>query len=162
VDTVNSEHTHAAGVEVIDCDKYGHTAYLKDGGACYDPLIQVFGSAIVDEETGEIDRKKLGTMTVRVAWARGLVTLSLSLASGAVVFAKTAEGQAALQRLNSIVWPHIIASVQRDLREARRSRNVSIAFVEAAIMLEAGWYEVMDEVWLIVASERVRSPASVT
>lgn len=50
------------GVEVIDCDKYGHSAYVKDGGACYQPLINAFGSDILDPDTLEVDRKKLGTL----------------------------------------------------------------------------------------------------
>nr|CAG4640966.1 EOG090X0864 [Eulimnadia texana] len=66
----------------------------------------------------EIDRKKLGP----------------------IVFQNKAE----LQKLNSLVWPEI----RRLYLEEIESSNSSVVVLDAAILLEAGWDEDCDEVWV--------------
>jgi phosphopantetheine adenylyltransferase / dephospho-CoA kinase len=47
------------GVATIDCDQLGHATYLK-GTETFNEIIKIFGQDIVDDQTGQIDRKKLG------------------------------------------------------------------------------------------------------
>ena len=48
------------GAPIIDCDKLGHVAYIK-GTKAFDALVAAFGrDQIVDEASGEVDRRKLG------------------------------------------------------------------------------------------------------
>jgi dephospho-CoA kinase len=74
---------------------------------------------------GEIDRKSLG----------------------AIVFADPAR----LEELNRIVHPLIRAEVERRVAAARSEGDVPGIVVEAAILLEAGWRDLVDEVWVVSA-----------
>ncbi len=119
----------AMGAEVIDADKVGHAAY-DPGTEGFRRVVAAFGSGIVGAD-GTIDRKKLG----------------------ARVFSEPGQ----IERLNAIVHPPIRAEIERRLAVARKRGEVQLAVVEAAILLEAGWRPLVDEVWLVTASrETVR------
>jgi len=104
------------GAAVIDCDKLGHQAYRK-GSSCLDGLVAAFGSGILDEATGEVDRRRLG----------------------ALVFADPDKRN----QLEQMVWPEIKALA---LAEIRKTSGVVV--MEAAILLEAAWDDIVDEVWV--------------
>ena len=72
-------------------------------------------------DDGEIDRRKLG----------------------AIFFSSESEKE----RLNGIVWP-IIA---KDLQLLIDSSTSKVLFIEAAVLIEAGFDDLVDEVWCIVA-----------
>ena len=110
-----------AGAYVIDADKLGHLAYAKDT-ECFQALVNHFGSVIVDAGTGEVDRKALG----------------------GIVFSDPNE----MQNLNRIVWPAIRALLEDRIQQVRGSDDCPpVIVVEAAVMLEAGWTDLADEVW---------------
>jgi dephospho-CoA kinase len=48
------------GVAVLDTDQVAH-AVMKKGEAAYGPVVEAFGSGVLDDD-GEIDRKKLGLL----------------------------------------------------------------------------------------------------
>jgi phosphopantetheine adenylyltransferase/dephospho-CoA kinase len=115
-------------VEIVDCDKLGHAAYLK-GTDAYDKLVAAFGAdKIVDEATGEVDRRRLG----------------------GIVFSDPAH----METLNSIVWPAI-----RDLALIKMKQlaaaGVQVCVMEAAVLLEASWDDITDEVWVVIVPEAV-------
>ena len=116
------------GAPIIDADKVGHAIYQPDGPA-YQDMIDAFGRGILAPD-GAIDRKKLGP----------------------IVFADPA----ALKRLNSIVHPKMFAQM-REMVAAMRARGERKPIViEAAILIEANWQTLFDEIWLVIASkERV-------
>ena len=61
--------------------------------------------------------------------------------------------KAALQRLNAIVHP----AVKADFAEWCRKRSAEpVLFIESAILLEAGFSDSVDEIWLVTAPEAVR------
>lgn len=61
--------------------------------------------------------------------------------------------KAALQRLNAIVHP----AVKADFAEWCRKRSAEpVLFIESAILLEAGFSDTVDEIWLVTAPETVR------
>lgn len=116
------------GALVWDADVIGHSVY-EPGMPARDELVAAFGSAIVGPD-GKIDRKALGR----------------------IVFADTA----ALKCLNAIVHPRIFERMEAMVREARAAGERRLIVIEAAILIEAGWQNSVDEVWLVVASrERV-------
>jgi dephospho-CoA kinase len=118
----------ALGAEVIDADRVGHSVY-EPGTRGFDAVAEAFGPEVVGGD-GRIDRRKLG----------------------ALVFADPEK----LAQLNAIVHPLIRAEIERRVDTARRSASVPAAVVEAAVLLEAGWDVLVDEIWLVVASrERV-------
>jgi dephospho-CoA kinase len=112
------------GAPIIDADKVGHAIYALDGPA-YPDMIAAFGEGILAPDR-TIDRKKLGP----------------------IVFADPA----ALKRLNSIVHPKMFARM-REMVDAMRTRGERTPIViEAAILIEANWQPLFNEIWLVVAS----------
>ena len=110
----------ALGAVIINADDVGHQAY-KPGSESWREVVEAFGDDIV-HPNGEIDRRKLG----------------------AIVFSD--PGQVA--RLNKIMHPRMARIVATQL-EALRSQGTPVAVVEAALLFEAGWDSLVDEVWAI-------------
>lgn len=109
------------GAEVIDADRVGHEVYLP-GTPGWDQVVAAFGRGIVGAD-GTIDRKSLG----------------------AIVFADRSK----LAELNAIVHPLIAQAVAQ--RVAHGSAMGKPIVVEAAVLIEANWNALVDEVWLVVA-----------
>jgi dephospho-CoA kinase len=112
------------GAPIIDADKVGHEIYLP-GTPAYRELLAAFGEGILAAD-GTIDRRKLGP----------------------VVFADPA----ALARLNAIVHPKMYARMGEMVAAMRRAGETRPIVVEAAILIEAKWQPMFDEIWLITAS----------
>jgi len=112
----------ARGAAFVNADLVGHRSYLK-GTPPYERLIEAFGREIVGED-GEIDRQKLGRR----------------------VFADPEDRR----RLDDIVWPAMAEMMARDLDELR-AKGSRVAVLEAAILIEAGWQWLVDEIWVVVA-----------
>ena len=114
------------GALVMDADKLGHEAYAPNT-ACYHDVVAAFGEDIVAPD-GEIDRKKLG----------------------AKVFADPAQRR----RLEGIVWPWMRETMRRRL-ETLRADGTAVVVLEAAVLIEAGWQSLVDQVWLVTTSRAV-------
>lgn len=114
------------GALVIDADKVGHEAYAP-GSGCYEAVIEAFGRDIVGEG-GEIDRKALG----------------------AKVFGNPDERR----RLEGIVWPWMRATMERRLA-GLRDEGVPVVVLEAAVLIEADWIPIVDQVWLVTVSPEI-------
>ena len=112
------------GAMVIDADTVGHQAY-QPGTETWKDVVAAFGEGVVAAD-GSIDRKKLG----------------------AIVFGETG----ALERLNWIVHPRMYDMMAEQIEEYRR-QGVKVVVLDAAILIEANWTPLVDEVWLTVASE---------
>ena len=106
------------GAEVINADQVGHEAYTAHTES-WNAVVDAFGRDILQPD-GEIDRRKLG----------------------AIVFADPAQ----LAKLNGIMHPRM-ADMVAEKTEQMRSRGVQVVVVEAALMFEAGWETLVDEVW---------------
>ena len=113
------------GVLTIDADKLGHRAYEK-GTPCYLKLIENFGDSIVAED-GEINRRKLGE----------------------IVFSASSK----MTELTGIVWPEIrkmlIAELEMIKSGANSDSPAPVVAIEAAVMIEAGWQDVVDVLWVL-------------
>lgn len=116
------------GAPIIDADKVGHAIYAPDGPA-YSEVVAAFGHRILASD-GTIERSKLGP----------------------IVF----SDPDALKRLNSIVHPKMFARMRDIIQELRAGGEQNPIIVEAAILIEANWQPLFDEIWLVTASkERV-------
>lgn len=116
----------AEGAVVIDADKVGHEAYRR-GSGCYDEVVAAFGPDVVGAD-GEIDRKALG--------------------------AKVFGDRERRKRLEGIVWPWMRRTM--DLRlGALRAQGVPVVLLEAAVLLEADWVPLVDQVWLVTVAPGV-------
>ena len=106
------------GAVVIDADQLGHHAYTPHTEIWYE-VVKAFGEGIL-QSSGEIDRKQLG----------------------AIVFADPEQ----LARLNGIMHPRMARMVSQQI-EKLREEGASAVVVEAAVLFEAGWDSMVDEVW---------------
>ena len=114
------------GAVIIDADKIGHAAY-KPHTETWQELLDAFGDGIL-KKNGEIDRKRLGE----------------------IVFADPD----ALSRLNRIVHPRMREMMREEI-EQLRGEGVAVVVLEAAVLIEADWIDLADEVWVAVAPEDV-------
>ncbi len=112
------------GALVIDADRVGHEIYLP-GKEAWRQVTAAFGPEIVAADQ-TIDRKKLGS----------------------IVFGSPE----ALQRLNAIVHPLMFQDIARRIQDTRAAGFSGPIVVEAAILIEASWRPLVDEVWLVEAS----------
>ena len=120
--TLVSETLGELGATIINADLVGHEAY-SPGTETWRAVVDAFGDDIVGDD-GQIVRPKLG----------------------AIVFSDPAK----LELLNSIVWPRIYAMMEERIA-ALASDGVEIVVVEAALLIEAGWTPIADEVWVLTA-----------
>jgi dephospho-CoA kinase len=126
------------GALVIDADKVGHEAYAP-GSDCYAAVVSAFGPDVVNAD-GEIDRKALGGK----------------------VFGNPEQRK----RLEGIVWPWMKATMAERLDKIR-AEGTPVVVLEAAVLIEADWIPITDQVWVVivppgVARERVMQRNSLT
>jgi dephospho-CoA kinase len=113
------------GAFIIDADKVGHEIYLP-GKEAWHQVTAAFGRDILAADQ-TIDRKKLG----------------------AIVFAS----DEARKKLNSIVHPLMFQDIRRRIREKRAEGFMKLIVVEAAILIEANWLPLVEEVWVVVTGK---------
>jgi dephospho-CoA kinase len=111
------------GACVIDADSVGHGIYAP-GTEGWRRVVKDFGQQVVAGD-GTIDRKRLGT----------------------IVF----SDRGALARLNALLHPLIGAEIRRLIEEKRSGGWTAPIVVEAAILVEASWQSIFDEVWVVTA-----------
>ncbi len=116
-----ARHLGTLGAHVIDADRLGHRAYEPGTGA-HQAVIEAFGEEVRGAD-GHIDRKQLG--------------------------AKVFGDAAALGRLTDIVWPEIRRLAQAEIAAAQAARPDGVVVLEAAVLLEAGWQDAVDETWVV-------------
>ena len=117
-----TEAFQSLGAAVINADLLGHDAYLP-GTIGFEEVVTEFGQEIVGSD-GEIDRKKLGP----------------------IVFSDSSK----MDRLNEIMHPLIRDLIDERLVSLESSQN-KVAVVEAAILIEAGWKSLFDEIWVVIS-----------
>lgn len=140
-----ARHLRELGAHVIDADVLGHRAY-EPGSLAHARIAEVFGPDVVAPD-GRIDRKALG----------------------AKVFGQPSE----LRKLTDIVWPAIRRLAAQEIAQARalaqpasRTRAMTdtpeaayagapVIVLEAAVLIEAGWQDLGDEVWVNVVDREV-------
>ena len=119
-----SEILAQRGAVIIDADKIGHEAY-RPQTKVWREVVDAFGTDIL-KENEEIDRKKLGE----------------------IVF----HDPQALARLNEIMHPEMHSMMKEEI-ERLRTEGVDMVVLEAAVLIEANWTDLVDEVWVTVAPE---------
>ena len=118
-----ARHLETRGALMIDADKLGHRTYEPDTEA-FRKVVEAFGDDIVGDD-GQINRRALGGK----------------------VFGNPGE----LDRLTGIVWPEIRKMALAEIDAARTEGKTKAVVLEAAVLLEAGWQDIVDEVWVVYA-----------
>jgi dephospho-CoA kinase len=96
-------------------------ATYAKGTPGFDQVLETFGDKVVGGD-GEIDRRVLGGL----------------------VFGEPD----ALQQLTDIVWPLTRARIEA-IKAEEATRDVLV--FEAAVLIEAGWWDLVDQVWVVTA-----------
>ncbi|NOK63224.1 MAG: dephospho-CoA kinase [Chloroflexi bacterium AL-W] len=109
------------GAHVIDADVVVHKLQAP-GQLVYDQIVAAFGTDILTEPGGPIDRRQLG----------------------AIVFAHPDQ----LRKLEQIVHPAVRAHNLAWLEEVRQQGG-GVAVIDAIKLLESGWKTHCDAVWVV-------------
>ena len=113
---------------VIMADRVAHQLE-EPGEACYEPLKALLGTEILDA-SGKIDKKEMA----------------------ARIFG---DGELLL-KVNGIVHPAVKAYLTEQIEKERAKGQLKWLFIEAALLIEEGYAEILDELWYIHAEEAVR------
>ena len=109
------------GAAIIDADRLGHRSY-EPGTPGFQKVVNAFGHDIVGKD-GVVDRRILG--------------------------GKVFGAPEQIERLNNIVWPEIRALIKDEIKQIRSQDKDAIIVLEAAVLLEAKWQDLCDEIWVI-------------
>lgn len=130
----------AGKTEILDFIRrhYRCRIYLADevarliqqpGQACYEKITALLGTGILKED-GSVDRGKMA--------ARIFVDNEL------------------LKKVNAIVHPAVRKYLENAVEEARAEKETELFFIEAALLIENGYRNYVDEMWYIYAPVEVR------
>lgn len=114
--------------EIWLADEVAHLVKMR-GTSCYDALVHLLGEDVVAPD-GEIDKAKMAD--------------------------KIFADEAVLEQVNALVHPAVQEFILDKLSAARANPEVELFFVEAALLIEAGYGDLVDEMWYIYADEKVR------
>lgn len=115
------------GAFVIIADIVGHY-FMEPGQEVFDKIVEHFGTEILTK--GKIDRKKLGEAS----------------------FKKEKE----INFLNSIIHPCVKNYILQQIEEQKRKQENSCIVIEAALLIEAGYLSLCDEMWYVTADDFIR------
>ena len=101
----------------------------KPGMPCYEPVIATLGRQILQED-GTINNKKMAE----------------------AIFASSEK----LAQINAIIHPAVRTYIMEQIRLERESGVNDFFFLEAALLIEEHYDEVLDELWYVYANEQVR------
>lgn len=114
------------GAIIIDADKLGHEVYIP-GTEAFGRIIDCFGQQILGID-GFINRAELGK----------------------IVFSNPLD----MKKLTDIVWPEIRKLIIIEIDAIRNEHGqFKLVVIEAAVMLEAGWQDLVDRL-VVVSVER--------
>lgn len=114
--------------EIYLADQVAHEVE-RAGTDCFGQLVKLLGADVLDEN-GEIHK---GRMAAKI------------FADGTL-----------LAKINAIVHPAVKEYLLNRLEEARREERTELFFVEAALLIECGYGQLVDEMWYVHANESVR------
>ncbi len=112
------------GAVVLSADAIGHEAF-EPHSQTWQRVADEFGREILTAD-GRIDRQRLGE----------------------IVF----DNSEALARLNQIMHPGMHQVAAGRIEELKR-QGVKVVVLEAPLLIEANWMDLVDEVWVAVAGE---------
>lgn len=113
---------------VLYSDLVAKSLYTK-GEACYKKIVDCLGQEILDEQ-GDIDK--------------------------ALMAKKMYSNKMLIEAVNNIVHPAVKERILDTIQKERQDNKLKYFFVEAALLIEDGYLNIVDEMWYIHASVEVR------
>lgn len=114
--------------EIYLADEVAHLV-KQPGTACYQALTDLLGKDVLGAD-GQIDKAAMADKIFR--------------------------DSVLLQKVNDIIHPAVREYLLEKLSEAKRRADVELFFVEAALLIECGYRQLVDELWYVYAEESVR------
>lgn len=114
--------------EIYLADETAHLVKLP-GTECYQALVELLGTDILAAD-GQIDKPAMADRIFR--------------------------DPELLQGVNNIIHPAVRKYLLQKYEEAKHKGEAELFFVEAALLIECGYRELVDEMWYIYAEEPVR------
>lgn len=119
---------HNCRCRILLADEAAHRV-KEPGGPCYRALVSLLGTEVLQKD-GFFDRKKMA----------------------AAIFTK----KGLLEKTNEIIHPAVKDYILAEIEKERAAGKVDAFFVEAALLIEEGYGEILDELWYIYADAKVR------
>jgi dephospho-CoA kinase len=123
-----TEYLKNKGYPVVDADLVARTI-VEPGTIVLAQLVSYFGADILEAD-GSLNRKKMAELA----------------------FATPSNKEI----LDRITHGAILAAISEQIDKLKRDLNPSLIFVDAALLIETGLFQTMDEVWLVTAEEDLR------
>ena len=114
--------------EIYLADEVAHLVKMP-GTECFRRLVELLGQEIIGGD-GQIDKKAMAD--------------------------KIFSDSFLLEQVNAIVHPAVKTYLMEKVKQARANPRVELLFVEAALLVETGYKQLVDELWYIYAREDVR------
>lgn len=102
----------------------------EPGELCYERIVELLGKKILKKD-GKIDRKLMAE----------------------VIF----SDPKLLQKVNQIIHPAVKERILGMIDRARAEKKVKAVFLEAALLVEAGYLSHLDELWFLYVDEKTRA-----
>ncbi len=103
---------------------------LKNPGElCYEPIVSLFGNEILNAD-GTIDNQRMASL----------------------IF----SNHQFIEQVNDIIHPAVKQTILNIISYEKEQRNVNFIFIEAALLIEAGYQEIVDEMWYVYTDEDTR------
>lgn len=99
------------------------------GGICYEPIVALLGTGILDAD-GYIIKSEMAK--------------------------RIFEDKTLLEKVNHIVHPGVRTYLEKACEEERKRGEAELFFIEAALLIENGYCDFVDEMWYIYADKGVR------
>lgn len=114
--------------KIIMADNVAHEVREK-GGSCYDQIINILGQDILLED-GSINRKLMAS--------------------------RIFDDKKLLKKINDIIHPAVWKKINDLIASEKSKDQIDYIFLEAALLLEAGYDKICDEIWFIYVRDEVR------
>lgn len=126
--TTVTEFLRRKGYHVVDADLIARKI-VEPGTEVLGELVSHFGGVILQPD-GSLNRKKLAELAFINTTQKGV--------------------------LDRITHGAILKNILKEIKNIQTQRKPALIFVDAALLIETGLYQKMDEVWLITAHEPLR------
>lgn len=113
---------------VLLADEMAHQV-MEPGQPCYEKLIALLSRGILQED-GRIHKGRMA--------------------------AEIFGSQERLKAVNGIIHPAVKEKILEEIRRAREEGELDFFFVEAALLIEDGYLDIVDEMWYIYSAGEVR------
>lgn len=113
---------------ILLADEAAHKV-KEPGQPCYNKLVALLSSDILNAD-GTIDKEKMAARIFR--------------------------SEELLEKVNQIVHPAVKEMILKEIVESEKKGSFDFFFLEAALLIEGGYLNIVDEMWYIYAREEVR------